>query len=182
MQSRCKRFFRLNNYQVIKNIMTTTKETTTSKGPSSCESTFNEIKAYEVRALPTRLVAAAKLPVELLEDHNVSQALCRTAKASCFQRAHSVHVQLELCGSSFSPSVTPRLGIRGYPRWVQLQTSLMIRTVLPLVFLRSEAWLQRFLQAQQLWLLRTLPPRQKRRQKTNALRGRTFEASCFQRG
>ena len=81
--------------------MTTTKETTTSKGPSSCESTFNEIKAYEVRVLPTRLAAVAKLPVQLLEDHNVSQVLCRTAKASCFQRAHSVHVQLELCGSSF---------------------------------------------------------------------------------
>ena len=102
----------------------TTKETTTGKGPSSCESTFNEIKAHEVQTLPKRLIAVAKLPVELLEDHNVSQVLCRTAKASCFQRAHSVHVQLELCGSSFSPSVTPRLHIRVYPRWIQLQITL----------------------------------------------------------
>ena len=122
--SRCKGFVRLNNYQVIKNIMMTTKETTTGKGPSSCESTFNEIKAHEVQTLPKRLIAVAKLPVELLEDHNVSQVLCRTAKASCFQRAHSVHVQLELCGSSFSPSVTPRLHIRVYPRWIQLQITL----------------------------------------------------------
>ena len=104
--------------------MMTTKETTTSKGPSSCESTFNEIKAHEVQTLPKRLIAVAKLPVELLEDHYVSQVLCRTAKASCFQRAHSVHVQLELCGSSFSPSVTPRLHIRVYPRWIQLQITL----------------------------------------------------------
>ena len=87
MQSGCKGLFRLNNYQVIKNITTTTKERTKGKGPSSCESTSNEIKAYEVQASPKRLVAVAKLLVELLEDPSFSQVSGRAVEASCFQRA-----------------------------------------------------------------------------------------------
>ena len=111
-------FFQVQQLPSIKNITTTSKETTTGKGPSSCESTPNEIKAYEVQASPKRLVAVAttcKLLVELLEDHSFSQVLCRTAKASCFQRVYSVHVQLEPCGGNVSPSVIQRLHIRKYP-------------------------------------------------------------------
>ena len=73
MQCGCKSFLRLNNYQVIKNITTTIKETTTGKSPSSCKSTSSEIKAHEVQASPKRLVTVAKLPVELLEDHFAEQ-------------------------------------------------------------------------------------------------------------
>ena len=85
------------------------------------------------KALPTRLklmrsklhpsvcvvrdsrVAVAKLLVELLEDHSFSQVLCRTVKASCFQRAYSSHVQLEPCGGNVSPSVIQCVHIRRYP-------------------------------------------------------------------
>ena len=147
-------FFRFNNYQVIKNITTTSKETTTGKGPSSCESTPNEIKAYEVQASPKRLVAVAttcKLLVELLEDHSFSQVLCRTAKASCFQRIYSVHVQLEPCGGNVSPSVIQRLHIRKYPV-LRCNYKLYWWSELLCIykFLHSAVWLQRLLQAQQL--------------------------------